>query len=153
MNLFRFLKSSAIKTHLPVRRRGSALMEAALVFPVLISLTFGSVEFGHFFFVKHSFQGAAREGARAGIAPGASNTDVTTAVGAAMTSAGFPSGQYTVSIRDAADTSNVNVSSVAAGTSILVKVTASWGTIGIRPLGLIGTSKTVLGQTVMRKEG
>lgn len=134
-------------------RRGSAIMDAALVFPVLISLTFGSVEFGHFFFVKHSFQGAAREGARAGIAPGATNTDVTTAVAAAMTSAGFSSSQYTVSIRNSADTSNVNVATTTAGTSVLVKVTANWGTVGIRPLGLIGTSKSVVGQTVMRKEG
>lgn len=134
-------------------RRGSAVMDAALVFPVLISLTFGSVEFGHFFFVKHTFQGAAREGARAGITPGATNTDVTNAVGTAMTSAGFSSGQYTVSIRNATDTANVNVATATAGTSVLVKVNATWGTVGIRPLGLIGTSKNVVGQTVMRKEG
>lgn len=134
-------------------RRGSAIMDAALVFPVLISLTFGSVEFGHFFFVKHSFQGAAREGARAGIAPGATNTDVTNAVTAAMTSAGFSAAQYTVKIRNSGDTADVNVSTATAGTSVLVKVSATWGTVGIRPLGLIGTTKNVLGQTVMRKEG
>lgn len=137
----------------PRRRRGSAIMDAALVFPVLLSLTFGSVEFGHFFFVKHSFQGAAREGARAGISPSATNTDVTNAVAAAMTSAGFNSTQYTVKIRNSGDTADVNVASVTAGTSVLVKVSATWGTIGIRPLGIIGTNKTVLGQTVMRKEG
>ncbi len=135
------------------RRRGAAVMEAALVFPVLISLTFGSVEFGHFFFVKHSFQGAAREGARAGIAPGATNTEVTNAVAAAMSSAGFTATQYTVAIRDSGDTANVNVNTATAGTSVLVKVTATWGTVGIRPLGLIGTGKNVIGQTVMRKEG
>jgi Flp pilus assembly protein TadG len=145
----------SILTSQPTRRarRGSAIMDAALVFPILISLTFGSIEFGHFFFTKHTFQGAAREGARSGITPGATNTDVTTAVGQTMTAAGFSSGQYTVQIRNAGDTANLDVSTATAGTGILVKVYAAWGTVGIRPLGLIGTSKNVQGQTVMRKEG
>ena len=42
-----------------VRRRGSAVLDAALVFPILISLTFGCIEFGDFFYVKHTLQGAA----------------------------------------------------------------------------------------------
>ncbi|MGC4033821.1 MAG: pilus assembly protein [Tepidisphaeraceae bacterium] len=45
-----------------IRRRGSAVLDAALVFPVLLSLTFGCVEFGHYFYIKHTLQGAAREG-------------------------------------------------------------------------------------------
>lgn len=135
------------------RRRGSAVMDAALVFPILISLTFGSVEFGHFFFTKHTFQGAAREGARAGITPGATNGDVTTAVNQTMNAAGFTNTQYTVQIRNATDTANLDVSTATAGTGILVKVYTTWGSVGIRPLGLIGTSKNVQGQTVMRKEG
>jgi Flp pilus assembly protein TadG len=135
------------------RRRGSAVMDAALVFPVLISLTFGSIEFGHFFFTKHTFQGAAREGARRAIVPGESNTTVTSAVADAMTAAGFTSTQYTVAIRNATDTANLDVATTTAGTGILVKVYAPWVNVGIRPLGLIGTTKNVQGQTVMRKEG
>jgi Flp pilus assembly protein TadG len=140
----------------PVRRRsrrGSAIVEAAFVMPVLVYLTFGSVEFGHMFFVKHSLQGAAREGARAGITPGATNADVTNAVAAAMNSAGFAPSTYTVAIRAADDKSNVNVATATAGTSVLVKVNATWGTVGIRPLGFIDNGKLVVGQTVMRKEG
>jgi Flp pilus assembly protein TadG len=134
-------------------RRGNAVLDAALVFPILLSLTFGSIEFGHYFFMKHTLQGAAREGARAAITPSATNSDVTAAVQASMTAAGVNSGHYTVSIRNSTDSANVNVASVSAGTPILVKVNANWGTIGIRPLGLIGTSKQVVGQTMMRKEG
>lgn len=146
-------RSMQLSRSTKTRRRGSAVMDAALVFPVLISLTFGSIEFGHFFFTKHTFQGAAREGARSAITPGATNTDVTTSVGQTMTAAGFTSGQYTVQIRNATDTANLNVATATAGTGILVKVYAPWGSVGIRPLGLIGTSKNVTGQTVMRKEG
>lgn len=134
-------------------KRASAVMEAALIFPVLLSLTFGSIEFGHFFYVKHTLQGAAREGARAAITPSATNADVTSAVNAAMSAAGFTSGQYTVQVRNATDTANVTVNTVTSGNGILIKVSANWGTVGIRPLGVIGSGKTVLGQTVMRKEG
>ena len=134
-------------------RRGNAVLDAALVFPILLSLTFGSIEFGHYFFMKHTLQGAAREGARTAITPSATNSDVTAAVQASMTAAGIASANYTISIRNSADSADVNVASVTAGTPVLVKVNANWGTIGIRPLGLIGTSKQVIGQTMMRKEG
>ena len=45
-------------------RRGGAILEAALVLPILLALSFGMVEYGYYFFVKHTLQGAARDGAR-----------------------------------------------------------------------------------------
>ena len=136
-----------------VRRRGSAVMEAALVFPVLISLTFGSIECGYFFFVKHTFQGAAREGSRAGIPPGATNADVVAAIAQTMSAAGFDSTKYTVQIRTANDGADLNVATAAPATGVLVKVTGVWGTVGVRPLGVLSDTKQVIGKTVMRKEG
>ncbi len=135
------------------RRRGSAVLDAALVFPIMLSLTFGCVEYGYYFFVKHTLQGAAREGARAAVTPGSTNTDVNTAVNNAMAPTGIASNKYTITIRDSNDTTNLDVSTQTAGTAILVKVTSSWGTVGLRPLGLIGSSKQVVGLTTMRKEG
>lgn len=134
-------------------RFGGAVLDAALVLPILLSLTFGTVEYGHYFFVKHAMQGAAREGARAAITPSATNATVTAAVNSSMSAAGFNSSVYTVSIRNATDTANLNVSGLAAGTGILVKVSCTWGTVGLRPLGLIGSNKQVVGMTTMRKEG
>lgn len=135
------------------RRRGSAVLDAALVFPVLLSLTFGCVEFGHYFYIKHTLQGAAREGARAA-ATGTANSEVTAAVKASMDAAGIIPANYTTTITDTSGT-NMTISSTnpVAGTAIVVKVTASWGTVGIRPMGLIGTSKQVVGSTTMRREG
>src|SRR4051812_13398788 len=52
-------------------RRGNAVMEMALVLPILLALSFGTVEFGYFFYVKHTLQGAARDGARQAILPSA----------------------------------------------------------------------------------
>lgn len=134
-------------------RRGGTVLEAALILPILLSLAFGTVEYGHFFYFKHTLQGAAREGARAAILPSATNAEVTTFVAYAMTAAGVSPAEYTVQIRDAADTNNLNVAGLEAGTPILVKVHATWGTVGLRPLGLISAEKQVAGQTVMRKEG
>jgi Flp pilus assembly protein TadG len=123
------------------------VLEVALTLPVVLALSFGCVEFGYFFFVKNTVQGAAREGARAAITPTATNSDVTTAVSNAMTAAGLQSSGYTVS------TSPTNVSGLASGTAITVTVQCTWGTVGVRPLGIIGTNKIVKGVTVMRKEG
>src|SRR6476660_5289004 len=106
------------------RWRGSAVLDAALVFPILLSLTFGTVEYGYYFYVKHSLQGAAREGARAAITPTAAQADVTTAVSNALAAAGLQNSGYVTS------TSPASVGSLTAGTSITVTVTCTWGTVG-----------------------
>lgn len=136
----------------PPARRGNAVLELALTLGILLNLTFGTIEFGHYFYVKNTLQGASREGARASIPPGATNSDVTTAVTSALSAAGLNSNNFTVSIRNSSDTANLDVSTQAAGTAVLVKVSGTWGTVGLRPLGLIGSAKTVVGTAVMRKE-
>jgi len=135
------------------RRFGNATIEMVLALGILLNLTFGTIEFGHFFFVKNTLQGAAREGARAAISAAATNAEVTTAVNASLNAAGFKTASYTIKIRNSADTADIDVATQAAGSGVLVKVTGSWGTVGLRPLGLISSTKTVLGAAVMRKEG
>ena len=135
------------------RPRANATIELVLALGILLNLTFGTIEFGHFFFVKNTLQGAAREGSRAAISAAATNAEVTSAVNASLTAAGFNTANYTIAIRNSADTANVDVATQAAGSGILVKVSGTWGTVGIRPLGLISATKTVRGAAVMRKEG
>jgi Flp pilus assembly protein TadG len=134
-------------------RRGNALLDAALVLPILLSLTFGTVEYGYFFFVKHSLQGAAREGCRAAIVPTATNSTVTQTIAASLNAAGLNSSTTTLDSKFTLTLSPSNVSGLAAGTSVTVQLDATWGTVGVRPLGLIGAAKIVRGTTVMRKEG
>lgn len=133
-------------------RRGSAVLEAALVGQLLFVLSFGCVEFAHFFYVKQTLLGASREGARAAIVDGATTSSVQSAAAAAMTAAGFASSQYTVSIRNAADTATLDPATASAGTSLLVKVESRWGTVGLRPLGILSTERQVVARTVMRAE-
>src|SRR3954463_9405041 len=76
-------------------RSGNAVLDMALVLPLLIALTFGAVEYGYALYIKHSLQAAAREGARAAIVSGATATDVQNAVDSSMLAAGFAQTKYT----------------------------------------------------------
>ena len=136
---------------LPGRRRGATILEMALTLVVLLNLTFGSIEFGYFFFVKNSVQGAAREGARAAITPTGANSDVTAAVNSALTSAGLRTADFTTTVK--VNNAVANANTATAGQMVEVSVQASWGTVGLRPLGLIGATKPVRGAATMRKEG
>jgi Flp pilus assembly protein TadG len=50
------------------RRSGTEILELGLVaFPILLTMVFGTIEFGTYFYVEHNLQAAAREGARAGV--------------------------------------------------------------------------------------
>jgi Flp pilus assembly protein TadG len=139
--------------HPALNRRGGTLVECAIVLGLLISMTFGMVEFGYCFYCKNILAGAAREGARNAITPGATSSNVTTAVANALASTHWPSSNYTISITDTSGNA-LNLSNVTAGTSVQVSVAGSWGTLGkgFSPLQLIGTGKQIAGVCVMRKE-
>lgn len=136
------------------RRRGGAILEAALVLPILLALAFGMIEFGYFFFVKHTLQGAAREGARVGIVPSGTNAAVNSAVTTAMRAAGLDGTGYQIEIKHGSSDANLNVATAEAQTPVKVVVRCDWSAIdgGLRPLGLISDGAQVTGVTVMMKE-
>jgi Flp pilus assembly protein TadG len=149
-------RSSLLSRRISRRRFGGAVLETILVLPVLLYLGFGIVEFGYYFYVKHSLEGAARDGCRAFIASGASLTDVQTAVDAAMSAANLSGSGYAIVTKDGSTTLNAgNYTTAVAGDTITVTVTCTWGTAGqgYRPWNLIGSAKQVVGNAVMRKEG
>jgi Flp pilus assembly protein TadG len=133
------------------------VLDLALVMPVLLGLTFGAMEYGYALYLKHTLQGAAREGARAAVVAGATSTDVQTAVDGAMSAAGFAQSKYT---RPPTITTNPVSSpwtNAAMGAQVTVTVQATWGTAGVSVLptwlGGIPTTKVITGATSMRKEG
>jgi Flp pilus assembly protein TadG len=139
------------------RRRGNAVLEAALVLPLLLSLTFGTVEYGYFFFLKHSMQGATREGCRVAILSTATNTQVTQAIAASLYAAGMNSSSTTLDAKYTCTTSPASVSGQSAGTTISVTLSTTWGQAGVSALpiylGGIRSTKAVTTATTMRKEG
>lgn len=67
------------------RRRGAAVVEMAVVSPLLLTLIFGVIEFGNSFMVRQILTNAAREGVRvAAIQPVADNDEIRQAVRDAM---------------------------------------------------------------------
>lgn len=135
-----------IRRH-PLSRTGMAVLETALVLPLLLLLSFGLVEYGHYFYVKHTLQGAAREGVRAAVPQNTTNADVAAAISRAMTAAGMGGSGYKVTYSPA------DVASATEGTQMTIAVECTWGTVGLRPMKLIPSAKKVVGTVVMRKEG
>lgn len=62
------------------RRRGTALVEMALVLPVFITVILGIIEFGRALMVGQLVTNSAREGARLAIVDGSTNSQVISAV-------------------------------------------------------------------------
>jgi Flp pilus assembly protein TadG len=142
-------------------RSGNAVLDMALIMPLLIMLTFGAVEYGFALYIKHSLQAAAREGARAAVVQGAGATEVQTVVDAAMNAAGFNTTKYTrpptIEYSTNGTTWSTAWAAAVAGNHIRVTVSTTWGTAGCKVLpnylGGIPTTKVLAGATTMRKEG
>jgi Flp pilus assembly protein TadG len=66
-----FKVSSRRTTHRRMPRRGVVTVEFAIVFPLVLMVVFGSVEFARLNMLVNSIENAAYEGARRGIVPGA----------------------------------------------------------------------------------
>lgn len=138
-----------------LHRHGGALVELILVLPILLAITFGATDYGYFFYVKNTIQGAALAGGRAAIPVGAANSDVTTAVANMMSASGFTASNYTTTITDVSGNA-LNLSSTGSGVPVKVTVSCSWGTIGLHALpvylGGIPSTKTVTGVSIMVTE-
>ena len=57
-------------------RRGVAVVELAIVSPLLFAILFGIIEFGWLFTVQHTMVNASREGARVGVLQGATVEEI-----------------------------------------------------------------------------
>src|SRR5687768_10858903 len=103
------------------RRRGAALLEMWFVLTILLVCSLGVAEYGYAWFVKHNLQGAAREGARAAIVPGATAENVTDAVRQVMDAAKMGGSGYELAVTGT-DGRALEVSTAAAGTMIQIEV-------------------------------
>jgi Flp pilus assembly protein TadG len=126
-------------------RRGAAMVEFAIILPVLVMLLFGVIEYGWVFFKAAQVNQAARHGSRIAIRPAATEAEVTAAVAAVMTGAGLGSSGYTVAIGDL---------TVDVGEPVEVRVDVNYeGNIDLIGLPMIPIPDQLHGRTVMSKEG
>ena len=80
------------------RRRGQAVVEFALILPVLLLLVFAVTEFGRAYSVVHNLTNAAREAAKVAALPDSDETDVSDSVDAFLEHVGLPQGLWTTSV-------------------------------------------------------
>lgn len=123
------------------RERGTAIVEFAVVLPLLLTILFGIIEFGYVFMVRQSLQHAAREGARTAILQTSTNAGVTARITEAMGPTGITG--YTVARTLATNANPVETVSV---TVPYTDVSLVGGFFGFANFNLNGTCS-------MRKEG
>jgi Flp pilus assembly protein TadG len=78
------------------RTRGLATVEAALLFPLLLLITLGLIEYGWMFFKLQQINNAARQGARVAATYNSTNPQVQATVNTLMSAANL--GTYTLAI-------------------------------------------------------
>jgi len=161
-------------TTAPFRRRhgrhgGMAILELAIVLPVMIYLCMGMVEYGQFFYIKNAFQQAARDACRAAIMPNAMQADPATAATRALAAAGITMQASWLTVVDITPagfgavygTGTVtDVSQVSAGHALQVTLTTTYGSLpgAVRPLsavsatGGIPSSRAITGISTGLKE-
>jgi Flp pilus assembly protein TadG len=153
------------------RRGGAVTLEMALTLSILFSICYGLIEFGYYFYVKNTMEGAAREGCRAAIVTGATIASANTAIEnqlqvanlvpagttASASGSSYTIGNYTVTYTDSTTSTTLSSlpGSMSIGDTLTVTITATWGTVGtgFRPEALIGSSKVLTTASAMRKEG
>jgi Flp pilus assembly protein TadG len=138
------------------RRRGAALVETALVLPIFFGVVLGIIEFGRAFMVAQLLNNAAREGTRAAIMSGSTNTEVETAVkDFASSTIGVSADLLTVTIDVSPATGNPdpNDNVALANKRDLCEVTVSvaFTDVNYLPAEFLSSAHLV-GQSAMRHE-
>jgi len=125
------------------RTRGLAILETALILPLLFVLVMGVIEYGWLFFKNQQVSAAARTACRFGITAPATTAETLAMCDTQMTKANLGSSGYTKTSTPC---------EVLAGTSVTVTITVPYSNIKLTgfPLPL---PTNLVGTTTMAKEG
>jgi Flp pilus assembly protein TadG len=129
------------------KRRGTALVEAAFLLPILLLVLFGMVEYGGLFWRAEQLEATARTAVRAGAISGGSTGAVNTAISSMMTAAGLSSSGYTVTLNP------VDPSTLAVGATFTVTISVPYTNVSLTKCPLVPTPVTLTRSCSMAKEG
>lgn len=133
-------------------RRGTATVEAALVLPLLLILTFGGIKYGWLFIKWQQATNAARHSVRYAIRPTIDSTKTIDLIDKLMTKAGM-------------DKSKVNYTSLVTygdddyptgsivGDPVTVQIVVPVADVDILKIALLPTPNTLTATMTMSKEG
>jgi len=123
--------------------KGAAVVELAVVLPLLLTIVFGIIEFGWVFMVRETLVNASREGCRVAVLQGSTQQDIMDRVADSMAGAGLSG--YSVQI----------TTSTPSNPTETVKVLIPYGEVSLLGGYFFGgsTDFNLAATTVMRKEG
>ena len=126
-------------------QKGAAIIEFAIILPILVLLLSGTIEFGLLFYNKQVITNASREGARAGITDGVDSDAIKTIVINYCV-------DRMISLKDPIVITGNEVKDIPpdSDNDLTVNVTFGYSLLFAPIIGI--TSTTVSGQTVMRME-
>jgi Flp pilus assembly protein TadG len=127
------------------KRCGAAVVEFAVLAPILFLLIFGMIEYGRMVMVQQLITNAAREGARVAILDGMTNDDVEDAVQDKV------GGAITILDTDVT-TDPADITTAAAGAAITVTVGVNFSDVSWLPDALWLGGKRLTASSAMRRE-
>jgi Flp pilus assembly protein TadG len=114
-------------------RRGSTVLQTAVVMPVLLMVAMGVIEFGQFLYIRSAFQAAARDAARATSLPGATQTAVQNVAIATLAQANVVPPDITqwmtivdIPVSGGSGTATTDVTTIPSGDRAQVTITTSY---------------------------
>jgi Flp pilus assembly protein TadG len=149
----------------PEQRKGTTIVEMAVILPVFLTFMFALIEFGHAFMCMATLTAAAKDAARYGAIEGITTTQVVTRAKSRVNGA-FKSVNATVYVKDAssfesssATPGTVNVSTlpnIELSTTtdrhlFIVRVEVPYNNVAVMP-PLWAKNLTLHGESVMRHE-
>lgn len=129
------------------KRRGIALVEAALAFPLLLLLTVAVIQYGWLFLKAQQITNAARHGARIAVTADATNAQVQTYITNLITDAGLADSGYAVTLNPG------DVATVEARNLINVQISVPAESVNLLDTMLIPLPGSIRASVTMAKEG
>jgi len=123
------------------KRRAAAVVEMAVVLPLLLTILFGIIEFGWTFMIYQSITNAAREGCRVAVLEGSTDSDINTRISQYMNLVKLNS--YQVNIQHATSLDPTEIVTVSVPYSSVSLLGGYFGP----------TNFNLTGKACMRKEG
>ncbi len=127
----------------PRRRRAAAVVEMAVVTPLLLTLLFGVIEFGWIFMVMETMTNATREACRVAVLQGTTDDEIETRFQEAVEPTGLDPADVTLEI----------VHATAEDPVVTIRARVLYDDVTL--LGFLPTAptKTIGSECSMRKEG
>lgn len=128
-------------------RRGTAIVEAALVLPLLLTLTFATIEYGWMLLCDQQLTNVVEQAARVAATPTATNAAVTSQITTLMNAANMGSSGYTVTYNPA------DVSVVTKGNALTVTISIPYANVEVTGVTLFPLPATISSSSTVIKEG